>query len=145
MLGLIESTGRKFGNAGASASPMSTRTTAPSRRVLIVEDNIDAGRSLAYFLRDVGHQVEHAINGYAAIAIARNLRPDIVFLDLGLPGMDGFTVVQHIKREPGLENVRIVVVTGYGQEEYRERAMKAGCELHLVKPVDPKTLAGLIK
>ena len=144
MLGLIDSTGKKPGSFGTSPFSNSTRTTSPSRRVLIVEDNIDAGRSLAYFLRDVGHHVEHAINGYAAIAIAKNLRPDIVFLDLGLPGMDGFTVAQQIKREPGLEKVRIVVVTGYGQEEYRERAMKAGCEIHLIKPVDPKTLASLI-
>jgi CheY-like chemotaxis protein len=145
MLGLIDSTGKKPGGFGASPSSNSTRTTTPSRRVLIVEDNIDAGRSLAYFLRDVGHHVEHAINGYAAVAIARNLRPDIVFLDLGLPGMDGFTVAQQIKREPGLEKVRIVVVTGYGQDEYRERAMKVGCDIHLIKPVDPKTLAGLIE
>jgi CheY-like chemotaxis protein len=145
MLGLIESTGKKQGSVGISPSSNSTRTTSPSRRVLIVEDNIDAGRSLAYYLRDVGHQVEHAINGYAAIAIARNLRPDIVFLDLGLPGMDGFTVAQQIKREPGLEKVRIVVVTGYGQDEYRERALKTGVEIHLIKPVDPKTLASLIE
>ena len=145
MLGLIESMGAKPGIAGATLSSMSTRATTPRRRVLIVEDNIDSGRSLAYFLRDVGHQVEHAINGYAAIAIARKLLPDIVFLDLGLPGMDGFTVAQQLKREPGLENCRIVVVTGYGQDEYRERALKSGCEVHLVKPVDPKTLAGLIQ
>jgi CheY-like chemotaxis protein len=145
MLGLIESPGRKQGIPGLSPSPMSTRTSTPRRRVLIVEDNIDAGRSLAYYLRDVGHQVEHAINGYAAVAIARKLQPDIVFLDLGLPGMDGFTVAHQLKQEPGLENVRIVVVTGYGQDEYRERARKAGCELHLIKPVDPKTLASLIE
>jgi len=144
MLGLIESTGRRPGGAGAAPSSTSSRAATPRRRVLIVEDNIDAGRSLAFYLRDVGHEVEHAINGYAAIAIARSLRPDIVFLDLGLPGMDGFTVAQQIKREPGLEKVRIVVVTGYGQEEYRERALKAGCELHLVKPVDPKVIASLI-
>ena len=146
MLGLIESTGnRQSSGGGTSASSTPSRSTAPRRRrVLIVEDNIDAGRSLAYFLRDVGHQVEHAINGYAAIAIARNLRPDIVFLDLGLPGMDGFTVAREIKREPGLEKVRIVVVTGYGQDEYRERALKSGCDMHLIKPVDPKTLASLI-
>ena len=147
MLGLIESTG-KGNSSGGGAWPSSTSDRAKTsrrRRVLIVEDNIDAGRSLAYFLRDVGHQVEHAINGYAAIAIARNLRPDIVFLDLGLPGMDGFTVAREIKREPGLENVRIVVVTGYGQDEYRERALKTGCDIHLIKPVDPKTLASLIE
>jgi CheY-like chemotaxis protein len=112
--------------------------------VLIVEDNIDSGRSLAFYLRDVGHHVEHAINGYAAIAIARKLRPEVVFLDLGLPGMDGFDVAKELKREPGLENVRIIVVTGYAQEEFRERARKAGCEIHLIKPVDPKDLARLL-
>src|SRR6266851_4796656 len=99
MLGLIDSAGKKPGSSVTSPSSNSIRATTPSRRVLIVEDNIDAGRSLAYFLRDVGHHIEHAINGYAAIAIARNLRPDIVFLDLGLPGMDGFTVARQLKQE----------------------------------------------
>lgn len=59
--------------------------------------------------------------------------------------MDGFTVAQQLKREPGLEKIRIIAVTGYAQDEYRQRALKSGCEIHLVKPVDPKILASLIE
>ena len=86
--------------------------------------------------------VEFAINGYAAIDIARQFLPEIVFLDLGLPGMDGFEVARRLKRELG--DIRIVAVTAYGGEKDRERSLSAGCELHLVKPVDPLLIARLL-
>jgi CheY-like chemotaxis protein len=129
---------------GFLASASGKGVTSSTRRVLIVEDNIDSGRSLKYYLQDVGHEVEHAINGYAAVMIARKQQPDVVILDLGLPGMDGFDVVAQLKREPGLEKIRIIVVTGYAQEEFRERTRKAGCEIHLLKPVDPRDIAKLL-
>jgi CheY-like chemotaxis protein len=129
---------------GLLASLSGKGVSSPSRRVLIVEDNIDSGRSLKYYLQDVGHEVEHAINGYAAVVIARKQQPDVVILDLGLPGMDGFDVVAQLKREPGLERIRIIVVTGYAQEEFRERTRQAGCEIHLLKPVDPRDIAKLL-
>src|SRR3981081_4139085 len=105
------------GKAGGSALPAAGRSeakkTSDPKRVLIVEDNIDAARSLAYLVRDMGHFVEYAINGYVAIDIARRFLPDVVLLDLGLPGMDGFDVCKKIKGYPGLEQTRVIAITGY--------------------------------
>lgn len=118
--------------------------TRNPRRVLIVEDNIDAVRSMAFLLRDMGHHVEYAINGYAGLEIARRFNPELVFLDLGLPGMDGFELCKRMKREPALKNARIIAVTGYAQDDYRLRALESGCELHFIKPLHPKVLATLL-
>lgn len=117
---------------------------AAGRRVLLVEDNLDMVHSTAMLLRDMGHSVEYAINGWAALELARRFHPEFVLLDLGLPGMDGFELCRRLKREPGLETVRCVAVTGYGQEDYRRRSREAGCELHLLKPVDPRVLRNLL-
>lgn len=126
-----------------SQEPLPKRTLAP-KRVLVVEDNLDSVHSLVLLLQDMGHQVDYAINGYAALAIAQKMRPNFVFLDLGLPGLDGFEVCRRIKTDPGLQNVRIVALTGYRQEEYKTRSMDAGCELHLIKPVSPRVLEDLL-
>jgi CheY-like chemotaxis protein len=136
------------GKAGASALPAAARNeakkTADPKRVLIVEDNIDAVRSLAYLVRDMGHFVEYAINGYVAVDIARSFMPDIVLLDLGLPGMDGFDVCKKIKVHPGLERTRIIAITGYSQDDYRMRSQAAGCEMHLIKPVPTRVLEEIL-
>jgi CheY-like chemotaxis protein len=111
------------------------------RKILLVEDDLDAVHTLAYVLRRLGHQVEFAINGYAALDVARKFRPDFVILDIGLPGMNGFELCERIKKDPELRSTRIIALTAYGQEEYRKRSLAAGCELHLVKPHDPGVLA----
>ena len=92
----------------------------------------------------MGHVVEYAINGHAALNVARRFRPEFIFLDLGLPGMDGFELCRRLKLQVGWETARIIAVTAYAQDEYRQRSQEAGCELHLVKPVDPKFLNGLL-
>ena len=125
----------------AALQPMSS---ANPRRVLVVEDNLDTVHSLRMLLQDMGHEVSYAINGYAAIDVARSFRPEFVFLDIGLPGMDGFEVCKRLKREPGLEAARIIAITGYGHEDFRMRSAEAGCEVHLVKPVDPRFLYSLL-
>jgi CheY-like chemotaxis protein len=122
----------------------SAPTLQRSRRILVVEDNLDTVHSLAFLLHDMGHRVEYAVNGWVALDVARRFRPEFIFLDLGLPGMDGFEVCGRLKKEPGLEAARIIALTGYGQEEYRRRSEEAGCELHLVKPVDPRFLEALL-
>ncbi len=116
-----------------------------SRRVLVVEDHLDTLHSLAFILRKEGHQVEFAINGYAALDVARRFRPEVVFLDLGLPGIDGFDVCSQLKSEPGFDFTRFIAVTGYAQEEHRVRAHAVGCELHIVKPADPLLLLKLLE
>jgi CheY-like chemotaxis protein len=131
------------GSATASGAEDLKRTTKP-KRVLLIEDNIDTVRSLAYLLTDMGHHVEYAINGYAGIEIAKRFRPEFVLLDIGLPGMDGFDVCTRLKREPGLERTRIIAVTAWAQDEYRARSRAVGCEIHLIKPVPPKVLEVLL-
>lgn len=121
------------------------RSAARSRRVLVVEDNLDTLHSLTFILRKEGHEVEFAINGYAALDVARRFRPDFVFLDLGLPGLDGFDVCSQLKSEPGFQTTRFIAVTGYAQEDQRARARAAGCELHIVKPADPRLLLKLLE
>ncbi len=120
------------------------RTRTP-RRVLVVEDNLDTLRTTTLLLRDMGHEVDYAINGYAALEAARRFRPQVIILDLGLPGMDGFELCRKIKSDAVLKPVRVIAVTGYGQEEYHTRSREVGCEAHLVKPVDPKVLQALIE
>lgn len=124
---------------------MQQQRARPSRRVLIVEDNLDTLHSLAFVLRQEGHEVEFAINGYVALDIARRFRPDFVFLDLGLPGINGFDVCCQLKGEPAFALTRFIAVTGYAQEEDRARARAAGCELHIVKPADPLLLLRLLE
>jgi DNA-binding response OmpR family regulator len=118
---------------------------AAPRRVLVVEDNLDAVHSLVTLLRQDGHQVDFAINGYAAIEVARRFRPEVVLLDLGLPGLDGFDVCTRLKREPGMEGLRLVAVTAYGSEDYRKRALAAGFDLHILKPYDPQKLLAIVR
>jgi CheY-like chemotaxis protein len=107
------------------------------KRILIVEDNLDQVRSLALLLRDLGHTVDYAINGYVAVDIAKRLKPDFVILDIGLPGMDGFEVLEQIRREPDAAATRAVVFTAYDRDDYRERARQAGFEEYIVKPQVP--------
>jgi DNA-binding response OmpR family regulator len=120
-------------------------TKVVSRRVLVVEDNLDAVHSLVTLLRQDGHQVDFAINGYAALEVAKRFRPEVVLLDLGLPGLDGFDVCSRLKSEPGHEGMRIIAVTAYAQDEHRVRARAAGCDLHIVKPYDPRKLLAVVR
>jgi CheY-like chemotaxis protein len=116
-----------------------------SRRVLLVEDHLDTVHTTARLLREHGHVVDYAINGYAAMEMARHFRPDVIFLDLGLPGMDGFDLCGRLRRDSRLAGVRIFAVTGYAQEEDRKRALAVGCDGHFAKPVDIAVLEKLLK
>jgi CheY-like chemotaxis protein len=116
------------------------RVTSRPRRVLAIEDDLDSVRSLAYLLRSFGHQVEYAINGYVVLDIAARFRPDVVLLDLGLPGMDGYEVCRRLKSHPQHRATRVIVITAYAQEQHRASASAAGCDLYLLKPVAPETL-----
>jgi CheY-like chemotaxis protein len=124
----------KPGSTRPSRTAAVKTTTAP-KRVLIVEDNLDSVHALALLVADMGHTVEYAINGYVGLEVARRFRPDIVLLDIGLPGLNGYEVCSRMKKDPELKQIRVVVVTAFAQDEYRVKSMEAGCELHLVKPV----------
>jgi CheY-like chemotaxis protein len=114
------------------------------RRVLVVDDNIDAADSIAALLTLSGHQVQTALDGNAAVRIALSFRPEFIFLDIGMPGLDGFAVAQRLRAEPGFDAVRIIAVTGYGTEQDRSRSLESGFDQHYLKPVDPKFLESLL-
>jgi PAS domain S-box-containing protein len=113
---------------------------SPGRRVLVVDDNEDAGESLALLLGGKGHEVRVVRDGPAALDEVRSWRPAVVFLDIGLPGMDGFEVAQRLRQEHGTGGPRLVALTGYGQDEDRRRGQDAGFDEFLVKPAGPEEL-----
>jgi CheY-like chemotaxis protein len=117
----------------------------PSRRVLVIDDDLDGMQTLATLLRHMGHQVEFAISGSAGLEAAHRMEPEFVLLDLNLPGMDGFEVARRLKGGRTARRPRIIAITGYSGEDYRRRSIGAGCEQHLVKPVDSETLLRLLE
>ena len=95
-------------------------------------------------LKLAGQEVRVAYDGPAALQEAVEFRPDLVLLDIGLPGMDGYEVCRRLRREPGLEKATLVALTGWGQDEDRRRSHNAGFNHHIVKPVEPSTLQRLL-
>jgi two-component system CheB/CheR fusion protein len=128
----------------AGRSPRGGNAPRTSRRILVVDDNVDAADSLAQFLGMAGHQVWTAYGGAAALEAARAYRPEAVLLDIGMPGMDGYEVARRLRQEAGLGGALVVALTGYGQEEDRRRSWEATIDHHLVKPVDPEALEALL-
>jgi two-component system CheB/CheR fusion protein len=118
---------------------------APCCRVLVVDDNEDAARMLAMLLELEGNQVSVAHDGPGALAAARTFHPDVVLLDISLPGMDGYEVARRVRQLPGMQGVVLIAQTGWGQEEDRHRSRAAGCDAHLLKPVELETLQELLK
>jgi CheY-like chemotaxis protein len=116
----------------------------PPRRVLVVDDNADAADSAAMLLRLSGHQVEVAHDGHSALEAARAFRPEIVLLDIGLPGMNGYEVARELRSRPENRGLVLAAVTGYGQDEDRRRAHEAGFDYHLTKPLAPGVLTSFI-
>jgi two-component system CheB/CheR fusion protein len=113
-----------------------TPSKASPRRVLIVDDNEDAANSLAMILKLSGHETASVYTAMDALERAVTFRPDVVLLDIGLPGMDGYEVAQKMRELPGLADIRLVAVTGYGRSDDRLRARDAGFDDHLTKPVE---------
>jgi len=119
-------------------------TSRASRRVLVVDDNEDAAESLAALLRIFGHEVGVAFDGEQALALAPDLKPDLVLLDLGMPRMDGHEVARRMRAAPWGAGIRIVALSGFGDGIDRARSLDAGCNDHLVKPVSPTELEAVL-
>jgi PAS domain S-box-containing protein len=120
------------------------RPAATGHRLLVVDDNRDSAQSLAMLLRLQGHEVQVAHDGDSALALARSYGPNFVLLDIGMPGMDGYEVARRMRQLPGLENVVLAALTGWGQPEDRRRTAEAGFDHHLVKPLEPLVLENLL-
>lgn len=104
--------------------------------MLVVDDNEDAANTLAMILKLEGHEVDTAYSGAEALGRIEEFDPAVVLLDIGLPGLDGFQIAERIRAQPRHRNVRLVAITGYGQDADRARTREAGFASHLVKPVD---------
>jgi CheY-like chemotaxis protein len=115
-----------------------------ARRVLVVDDNIDAADSLKLLLRFQGHDVKTAHDGLAGVEAAADFRPDIVFLDLGMPRLNGLDAARRIREAPWGRAMILVALTGWGQAEDLERARVAGFNHHLVKPIDAASLERIL-
>jgi CheY-like chemotaxis protein len=113
-------------------------------RILVVDDNTDAAESLKMLLSVFGHDVEIAHDGAAALEAARAHAPEVVFLDIGLPGMDGYEVARRLRSDAGLAGAKLIALSGYGTEADQQRSRAAGFNRHLVKPVDPGELPAII-
>jgi CheY-like chemotaxis protein len=119
-------------------------SAARRRRVLIVEDSVDARESLRLLLELAGHEVDTAEDAASSLDKVRVFQPDVALIDIGLPGMDGYQLAQALRQSPHARGLRLIALTGYGQVEDQRKALSAGFDLHLTKPVDPDRLQGLI-
>jgi PAS domain S-box-containing protein len=127
---------------GQAAPAQEARAGRPGGplRVLVIDDNLDGAQTLADLLELEGHRTEIATDGRSGVAKARELRPDVILCDIGLPDMDGFEVARALRDEGALRSVRLVALSGYAQPEDRQRALEAGFDAHVAKPPDPEAL-----
>jgi CheY-like chemotaxis protein/two-component sensor histidine kinase len=116
----------------------------PRRKILVVDDNADAAESLAALLQISGHDTRLAHDGQAAVEAASQFHPDVVFLDIGMPTLDGHETAKMIRQQPWGKHMVLVALTGWGQSEDRRRSKDAGFNHHLVKPADPAVVAELL-
>ncbi|HLW64961.1 MAG TPA: PAS domain S-box protein, partial [Gemmataceae bacterium] len=130
---------------GEDPDSLARPAPAPSSsRLLIVDDNRDAAISLAMLLQLMGHEVRVAHSGMAALEMTRSFLPDLIFLDIGMPDMDGYEVARRVRHDPALRATLLAALTGWGQQEDRRRSAEAGFDYHLVKPPEPKALENLL-
>jgi CheY-like chemotaxis protein len=130
---------------GVAAGARDAAAGKRPERILVVDDNVDAAESLSRLLRLHAHEVRVAYDGVAALAAARDMNPDVVLLDLGLPKMDGLEVAKNLRAHGDGPRPLLVAMTGFGQAEDRARTAAAGFDHHLTKPVDPKQLQSLMR
>jgi PAS domain S-box-containing protein len=113
-------------------------------RILVVDDNRDTADSLQMLLHVMRHEIRTAYDGLEAVRCAQAFEPDVVFLDIGLPKMSGYEVAQTLRRQQGERRLTLIAISGWGQEADRKRSQEAGFDRHLVKPVDPAEIFGLL-
>ncbi|MGP0069002.1 MAG: response regulator [Isosphaeraceae bacterium] len=116
----------------------------PGHRLLVVDDNRDAAESLAMLLHLQGREVRVAHDGPSALELLKGYRPEMIFLDIGMPGMDGYELARRVRQMGGTEHVVLAALTGWGQDGDRRRSKNAGIDHHLVKPPEPKALEELL-
>jgi PAS domain S-box-containing protein len=128
------------GTAAASAAAGQPAATPSGRKVLLVDDNVDAMEMMAFLLAEMGYEAHTTADAGNLVQLALSLRPDVIVLDIGLPGVDGYELARMLKRHPQLSSIRLVAHTGYGSPEDRKKAQEAGFDAHLVKPAELEDL-----
>jgi len=126
-----------------NASP-AMKPVQRSFRILVVDDNLDSAMSLAMILSIMGHQTQTAHDGESAVQMAESFLPEVVLLDIGLPKLNGYEVAQRIRQQPWGTSMYLIAVTGWGQDEDRQRSSEVGLNVHMVKPVEPAALEKLL-
>ena len=119
--------------------------SSANRKVLVIEDNKDGADTLAMLLRMMGHEVQIAYSGLEGLRVAERFQPDVILLDIGLPGICGYDVAIKLRQHANFQHTVFVAMTGYGQEEDRQRSLEAGFSHHFIKPLEPKILAQLLE
>jgi len=127
-----------------SGSGEAGKQTERAFRVLVVDDNHDAADSLCALLVVWGYDYRVAYDGPTGLALAQSYQPDCLLLDIGLPGMDGYTLARRIREQPGLEGAKLVALTAYSDEAHTRRAQEAGFDYRLTKPADPSEIERLL-
>lgn len=114
------------------------------RRILVVDDNVDSAESMAMMLELSGHDVATAHDGLAAVELAKAFRPHVALLDIGMPKLDGYEAARSIRQQSWGQKMKLVALTGWGQQEDKRRSREAGFDAHLVKPIDFGALEELV-
>jgi CheY-like chemotaxis protein len=125
-----------------SAKPQAAREKL--RRVLVVDDNRDSATSLSMMLELMGSESRAAFDGMSAVEVAAEFRPDVILLDIGMPGMNGYETARCIRQQPWGSEVKLFALTGWSQDEDRRRSQEAGFDGHIIKPIEPSELQKLL-
>jgi CheY-like chemotaxis protein len=131
--------------AEANLNSSGAVSTTPRRfRILVVDDNHDSALSLAMMLSIMGHDTRTAHDGESAVETAESFLPEVMLLDIGLPKLNGYEVAQRIRQQAWGRSMFLIAVTGWGQEEDRQRSSEVGLNVHMVKPVEPAALEKIL-
>lgn len=134
-----------MGNTQAATLPDKESTCEKLHyRILVVDDDKSCAKTTMWLLESLGYTVQMALDGRTAIELAISFHPDVVLLDIGIPGMNGYVICKAMRKEAALRNTIFIAQTGWGQKEHRERSKEAGFDYHLVKPVDIEALKNIL-
>jgi CheY-like chemotaxis protein len=115
------------------------------KRILVVDDLHDSAMSLSLVLQRLGHTVEFVTDPWKALEVARDLRPELVFLDIGMPELNGYALARMLRQKFGFEAVKVVALTAWDRDEDRAESRRAGFDAHVAKPADPETIEAILK
>jgi CheY-like chemotaxis protein len=133
-----------YSQVTSAAAPLTAAPAASELRILVADDNTDAAASLRFLLEAHGHIVRIAVSGHEAVQQAGAFAPHIVFMDIGMPGLDGIEATRLIRQQPNGKDIVIIALTGWGQPQDRDRTRQAGVNRHVVKPISPEEVAEIL-